>query len=566
MVHAHEDKINVLTSELRSVPRVDEENIIMRIERRGTERDALINDKLKASHEQGKILAEKIADMTKIIQIDEDKKRALEGKIRALETRLTQAGSTEDKQRDHLLSEFSHEKEVLERRVREGQEEVRALSADMKRVLAEKAALEVKIDSEKRDRERAERNKTDVVDSLEFDKRMLLEQLQSMQSTVDSERSKTADLLREIEKQKHELRAKMTNFEAQLVEEKQALGDKLHAVKAEKAQLEDENQQLKRKLNKEIEEFGRQSESIKSDKDRLRRALEEELEGVRRKASVLEQEKEKAETEREKAERERQRATEDMKQMKADMEFLKTQLASAETSLIKLRSQGSSSAIRDEEKNSPDAHLGPITFSPEQLRVLSKELASSFSADDASPGPMVKVNKDTSQPDYVHQYPTPYPHNKGPQNKADQDKNRRDGSKYGQGHDSRNHNPFQEASTSEYSTTDDFPKNRITDSDSARHPPERSGSKQSAPPVSKQKSRQLQKQKSLSEEVTVLDDIVKEKEELVRKATEHKAALKAGIKEWITTFTEENGRAPSVQDKEAVSDLYVAHQEVRDWR
>lgn len=540
MVHTHEDKLNFLSSEVKNIPRVDEENIIMRIERRSTERDAAINDKLKASHEQGKILAERISDMTKIIQIDEDKKRALEGKIRALESRLTQAGSVEDQQRESLILEFSHEKEALERRVRESQEEIRSLSADMKRVLAEKVALEMKMESEKRERERADRNKADMVDSLEFDKRMLMEQLQTVQSSVDSERSKTAELMREIEKQKHELRTKMTNFESKLSEETQALGDKLQSVKVEKEKLEDENKQLKRKLNQEIEEFGRQSESAKLEKDKLRRALEEELEGVRRKASLLEQEKERAELERERSEREKQRVSKDMEQMKADMEFLKTQLANAEANLLKLKAQGGASARSIEQTDSPDAHLGPITFSPEQLRVLSKELASSFSAEDGSPGPMVKVQKDSSQPDYTHQYPTPYPHSKTEHAKRAEE--------------TRNYSPFKEASTSEYSTTDDYGLNRITDSDSNRPHAEK--------PITKQKSRQLQKQKSLSEEVVVMEDIIKEKEELVRKATEHKAKIKSGIKGWITTFTAEHGRAPTVEDKESVADLYIAHQEV----
>ena len=611
LVHTHEEKLSALSAEVKAIPRVDVDSIILRIERRSSEREAEIEDKLKTYHDQGKALSARIADMTMIIQMDEDKKRSLEGKIRELEGRLVRAGSSDEQLRESQLSEFTREKDALDRRLKEKEGELRAVKAelqnihaekstlqrlveneqrerertersmrdaveaarelgeDLRRASSEKTALQTKIDSEKRERERLERLQKEEVESLEFDKKMLMEQLQSVQAHMELEKGKTLDLQKELDKQRRDLRDQLAQVESKFKQEKQTWDEEVYSLKREKENLMGENVELKRKLNKEIEDFGRRSDTIHAEKSRLQRELEDDLESTRRRNAQLEADKRRVEADKERAEAEHSRVSKEMEQLRQDMEFLKNQLASAEIKLANAHENSAPESALRPDKQSPEAHLGPLVFSPEQLRALSKELAQSFSADDSSPGPLVSAKKKNGPvPDYQHQYPTPYPHTKEERDKrlqssaADRpvDSSVSDSTYQDYRHLDRPRESREKGtskmSSDENSQSDKPEKGRYSRSLSQER------SAQADKYYQKQHSRQLVKQKSLSEEVEVMDDIIREKKELVEKATAHKAAIKAGIKEWIATFTAEHGRPPAVEDKETVSDLYIAHQEV----
>jgi hypothetical protein len=92
------------------------------------------------------------------------------------------------------------------------------------------------------------------------------------------------------------------------------------------------------------------------------------------------------------------------------------------------------------------------------------------------------------------------------------------------------------------------------------HPPPSSSS---GARVGLRKSKTLQRQKTLSDELVALLDIISEKERDVKSASEKKTLIKNFIKGKLTEFQQKHGRYPTMEEKEAMAEIYFQHQEVR---
>jgi hypothetical protein len=75
------------------------------------------------------------------------------------------------------------------------------------------------------------------------------------------------------------------------------------------------------------------------------------------------------------------------------------------------------------------------------------------------------------------------------------------------------------------------------------------------------RSKNLQRQKTLSDELIALLDIISEKERDVRSASEKKTMIKHFIKAKLTEFQQRYGRYPTMEEKEAMAEIYFQHQE-----
>jgi hypothetical protein len=77
-----------------------------------------------------------------------------------------------------------------------------------------------------------------------------------------------------------------------------------------------------------------------------------------------------------------------------------------------------------------------------------------------------------------------------------------------------------------------------------------------------QRSKILTRQLTLSDELVTLLAIIADKEKDVKVASERKLLIKNHIKGKLTDFQEKFGRSPTLEEKEAMAELYLQHQEV----
>mmetsp|Transcript_18096 Transcript_18096/g.18847 ORF Transcript_18096/g.18847 Transcript_18096/m.18847 type:complete len:656 (-) Transcript_18096:19-1986(-) len=77
----------------------------------------------------------------------------------------------------------------------------------------------------------------------------------------------------------------------------------------------------------------------------------------------------------------------------------------------------------------------------------------------------------------------------------------------------------------------------------------------------KLRSKMFQRQKTLSDELVALIDIINEKEIDYKIASEKKSATKNQIKTKLMEFQQKYGRSPTLEEKESMADLYLQHQE-----
>jgi asparagine synthetase A len=98
--------------------------------------------------------------------------------------------------------------------------------------------------------------------------------------------------------------------------------------------------------------------------------------------------------------------------------------------------------------------------------------------------------------------------------------------------------------------------------------PSSSSSSHTRPPLTQQqqqrssKKMMITRQLTLSDELVTLLDMITEKEREVQLAGERKLVIKNYIKGKLADFQHKYGRNPTLEEKEAMAELYLQHQEV----